>query len=162
MKAQKEQETQRKKADLINEELPNIEDFKEKERFANYCYTMYNLRTTLESSSAEKIEKAVQDSLAWLDQHPSAGKNEYENKKQELKGVVALTMQAAKEMEATASRAARNELVTFLRNVTNLIKLFQNHLESDTKEKLVMVSNKLSPTHLEPCSSSTCCTRFTA
>merc|ERR1711904_401371 len=60
----------------------------------NYCFTM---RTTLgeeklkdkfEAGDKEKIEKAVQDALDWLDKNQLAEKDEFESKQKELEGVV--------------------------------------------------------------------------
>merc|ERR1711904_321154 len=60
----------------------------------NYCFTM---RTTLpeeklqdkfEGDDKDKIEKAVQEALDWLDKNQLAEKDEFEAKQKELEGVV--------------------------------------------------------------------------
>merc|ERR1739848_834447 len=60
----------------------------------NYCFTMRNtlneekLKEKFEGGDKEKIEKAVQDSLDWLDKNQLAEKDEFEAKQKELEGVV--------------------------------------------------------------------------
>merc|ERR1712147_523182 len=60
----------------------------------NYCFTMRNtlqeekLKDKFESGDKEKIEKAVQESLDWLDKNQLAEKDEFEAKQKELEGVV--------------------------------------------------------------------------
>jgi len=60
----------------------------------NYCFTMRNtlqeekLKDKFESGDKEKIEKAVQDALDWLDKNQLAEKDEFEAKQKELEGTV--------------------------------------------------------------------------
>lgn len=60
----------------------------------NYCFTMRNtlneekLKDKFEGDDKEKIEKAVQDALDWLDKNQLAEKDEFEAKQKELEGVV--------------------------------------------------------------------------
>merc|ERR1712182_50552 len=60
----------------------------------NYCFTMRNtlgeekLKDKFEAGDKEKIEKAVQDALDWLDKNQLAEKEEFEAKQKELEGVV--------------------------------------------------------------------------
>merc|ERR1711865_712480 len=60
----------------------------------NYCFTMRNtlqeekLKEKFEDGDKEKIEKAVQDALDWLDKNQLAEKDEFETKQKELEGVV--------------------------------------------------------------------------
>merc|ERR1712110_658410 len=60
----------------------------------NYCFTMRNtlneekLKDKFESGDKENIEKAVQDTLDWLDKNQLAEKDEFEAKQKELEGVV--------------------------------------------------------------------------
>jgi L1 cell adhesion molecule like protein len=60
----------------------------------NYCFTMRNtlqeekLKEKFEGDDKEKIEKAVQDTLDWLDKNQLAEKDEFEAKQKELEAVV--------------------------------------------------------------------------
>merc|ERR1711862_973679 len=60
----------------------------------NYCFTMRNtlneekLKDKFEGDDKENIEKAVQDTLDWLDKNQLAEKEEFEAKQKELEGVV--------------------------------------------------------------------------
>merc|ERR1712183_1058767 len=60
----------------------------------NYCFTMRNtlneekLKEKFEEGDKEKIEKAVQDALDWLDKNQLAEKEEFEGRQKELEGVV--------------------------------------------------------------------------
>merc|ERR1711953_1023456 len=60
----------------------------------NYCFTMRNtlneekLQDKFEAGDKEKIEKAVQDTLDWLDKNQLAEKDEFEGKQKELEGTV--------------------------------------------------------------------------
>merc|ERR1711861_38361 len=60
----------------------------------NYCFTMGNtlqeekLQDKFEGDDKDKIEKAVQDALDWLDKNQLAEKDEFEAKQKELEGVV--------------------------------------------------------------------------
>merc|ERR1719353_925511 len=60
----------------------------------NYCFTMRNtlqeekLQEKFEEGDKDKIEKAVQEALDWLDKNQLAEKDEFEAKQKELEGVV--------------------------------------------------------------------------
>merc|ERR1719401_2769096 len=56
----------------------------------NYCFTMRNTlnEEKLEDGDKEKIEKAVQETLDWLDKNQLAEKDEFEGKQKELEGIV--------------------------------------------------------------------------
>merc|ERR1712238_467137 len=60
----------------------------------NYCFTMRNtlqeekLVDKFEAGDKEKIEKAVQDTLDWLDKNQLAEKDEFEAQQKEIEGVV--------------------------------------------------------------------------
>merc|ERR1711974_386108 len=60
----------------------------------NYCFTMRNtlneekLKDKFEGDDKDKIEKAVQDALDWLDKNQLAEKDEFEARQKELEGVV--------------------------------------------------------------------------
>merc|ERR1712039_901266 len=60
----------------------------------NYCFTMRNtlneekLQDKFEAGDKDKIEKAVQDTLDWLDKNQLAEKDEFEAKQKELEGIV--------------------------------------------------------------------------
>merc|ERR1712050_664204 len=60
----------------------------------NYCFTMRNtlneekLKDKFETGDKEKIEKAVQDALDWLDKNQLAEKDEFEAQQKEVEGVV--------------------------------------------------------------------------
>merc|ERR1711948_4570 len=60
----------------------------------NYCFTMRNtlqeekLKDKFEAGDKDKIEKAVQDALDWLDKNQLAEKDEFEAKQKEVEGIV--------------------------------------------------------------------------
>merc|ERR1711881_5455 len=56
----------------------------------NYCFTMRNTLSEdkFEDGDKDKIEKAVQEALDWLDKNQLAEKYEFEAKQKELEGVV--------------------------------------------------------------------------
>merc|ERR1712159_232069 len=60
----------------------------------NYCFTMRNtlqeekLKDKFEGDDKDKIEKAVQETLDWLDKNQLAEKDEFEAKQKELEGIV--------------------------------------------------------------------------
>merc|ERR1712060_145655 len=60
----------------------------------NYCFTMRNTlneekhNNKFECDDKEKIEKAVQETLDWLDKNQLAEKDEFEAKQKGLEGVV--------------------------------------------------------------------------
>merc|ERR1712048_274725 len=68
--------------------------WKQKNGLENYCFTMRNtlqeekLKDKFETGDKEKIEKAIQESLNWLDKNQLAEKDEFEAKQKELEGVV--------------------------------------------------------------------------
>merc|ERR1712061_852400 len=65
-----------------------------KNGMGNYCFTMRNtlneekLKDKFEEGDKEKIEKAVQDALDWLDKNQLAEKDEFEAKQKEVEGIV--------------------------------------------------------------------------
>jgi len=60
----------------------------------NYCFTLRNslqeekLKDKFEGDDKDKIEKAVQEALDWLDKNQLAEKDEFEAKQKELEGIV--------------------------------------------------------------------------
>merc|ERR1712028_259211 len=60
----------------------------------NYCFTMRNtlqeekLKDKFEGDDKDKIEKAVQETIDWLDKNQLAEKDEIEAKQKELEGIV--------------------------------------------------------------------------
>merc|ERR1712187_987293 len=60
----------------------------------NYCFTMRNtlqeekLKDKFEDGDKDKIEKAVQETLDWLDKNQLAEKDEFEAKQKELEVIV--------------------------------------------------------------------------
>merc|ERR1712100_503678 len=60
----------------------------------NYCFTMRNtlqeekLKDKFEGGDKEKIEKAVQEALNWLEKNQLAEKEEFEAKQKEIEGIV--------------------------------------------------------------------------
>merc|ERR1712159_51867 len=60
----------------------------------NYCFTMRNtlqeekLKDKFEGDDKDNIEKAVQETLDWLDKNQLAEKDEFEAKQKELEGIV--------------------------------------------------------------------------
>merc|ERR1712193_548727 len=75
------------------EDEQNKEKVEAKNGLENYCFTMRNtlqeekLKDKFEGGDKEKIEKAVQDALDWLDKNQLAEKDEFEAKQKELEGV---------------------------------------------------------------------------
>merc|ERR1712151_1210451 len=76
------------------EDEQNKSKIEAKNGLENYCFTMRNtlseekLQDKFEGDDKEKIEKAVQDTLDWLDKNQLAGKDEFEAKQKELEAVV--------------------------------------------------------------------------
>merc|ERR1712057_157099 len=76
------------------EDETNRAKIEAKNGLENYCFTMRNtlqeekLKDKFEGGDQEKIEKAVQDTLDWLDKNQLAEKDEFEAKQKELEGVV--------------------------------------------------------------------------
>jgi heat shock protein 1/8 len=69
-----------------------------KNGLGNYCFTMRNtlqeekLRDKFEGGDKDKIEKAVQETLDWLDKNPFSEKDESEANQKEFEGVVSPIM----------------------------------------------------------------------
>merc|ERR1711884_336645 len=76
------------------EDESNKAKIEAKNGLENYCFTMRNtlqeekLKDKFESGDKEKIEKAVQETLDWLDKNQLAEKDEFEAKQKEMEGVV--------------------------------------------------------------------------
>merc|ERR1712072_1242768 len=77
-----------------NEDSKLKEKVEAKNGLENYCFTMRNtlqeekLKDKFDAGDKEKIEKAVQDALDWLDKNQLAEKDEFEAKQKELEGIV--------------------------------------------------------------------------
>merc|ERR1719401_3386356 len=77
-----------------SEDESNKAKIEAKNGLENYCFTMRNtlneekLKDKFEGGDKEKIEKAVQDCLDWLDKNQLAEKDEFEGKQKELEGIV--------------------------------------------------------------------------
>merc|ERR1712070_801089 len=60
----------------------------------NYCFTVRNtlqeekLKDKFEADDKDKIEKAIQEALDWLDKNQLAEKDEFETKQKEIEGIV--------------------------------------------------------------------------
>merc|ERR1711953_792279 len=76
------------------EDEANKAKIEAKNGLENYCFTMRNtlseekLKDKFEGDDKDKIEKAVQETLDWLDKNQLAEKDEFEAKQKELEGVV--------------------------------------------------------------------------
>jgi len=76
------------------EDETNRAKIEAKNGLENYCFTMRNtlqeekLKEKFEGDDKDKIEKAVQETLDWLDKNQLAEKDEFEAKQKELEGVV--------------------------------------------------------------------------
>merc|ERR1712023_119129 len=76
------------------EDEANKSKVEAKNGLENYCFTMRNtlqeekLKDKFEAGDKDKIEKAVQDALDWLDKNQMAEKDEFEAKQKELEAVV--------------------------------------------------------------------------
>merc|ERR1712119_224410 len=76
------------------EDESNKHKIEAKNGLENYCFTMRNtlneekLKDKFEGGDKEKIEKAVQDTLDWLDKNQLAEKDDFETKQKEIEGVV--------------------------------------------------------------------------
>merc|ERR1712078_568673 len=72
----------------------NKQKIEAKNGLENYCFTMRNtlqeekLQDKFEAGDKDKIEKAVQDTLDWLERNQMAETEEFEAKQKELEGVV--------------------------------------------------------------------------
>merc|ERR1711970_1147104 len=77
-----------------DEDEENRSKVEAKNGLENYCFTMRNtlqeekLKEKFEGDDKDKIEKAVQEALDWLDKNQLAEKDEFEAKQKELEGVV--------------------------------------------------------------------------
>ena len=84
------QETEKYRA----EDEENKGKIEAKNGLENYCFTMRNtlqeekLKDKFEGDDKDKIEKAVQEALDWLDKNQLAEKDEFEARQKELEGVV--------------------------------------------------------------------------
>merc|ERR1712194_62504 len=76
------------------EDETNKSKIEAKNGLENYCFTMRNtlqeekLKDKFEGDDKDKIEKAVQEALDWLDKNQLAEKDEFEAKQKEIEGVV--------------------------------------------------------------------------
>merc|ERR1712031_117838 len=76
------------------EDEANKTKIEAKHGLENYCFTMRNtlqeekLQDKFEGDDKDKIEKAVQETLDWLDKNQLAEKDEFEAKQKELEGIV--------------------------------------------------------------------------
>merc|ERR1712172_258807 len=76
------------------EDESNKAKIEAKNGLENYCFTMRNtlqeekLKEKFEGDDKDKIEKAVQETLDWLDKNQLAEKDEFEAKQKELEGIV--------------------------------------------------------------------------
>merc|ERR1712216_880287 len=76
------------------EDEQNKAKIEAKNGLENYCFTMRNtlqeekLQDKFEGDDKDKIEKAVQEALDWLDKNQLAEKSEFEDKQKELEGIV--------------------------------------------------------------------------
>merc|ERR1739848_70906 len=76
------------------EDEQNKQKIEAKNGLENYCFTMRytlqeeKLKDKFEGGDKQKIEKAVQDALDWLDKNQLAEKDEFEAKQKEVEGVV--------------------------------------------------------------------------
>merc|ERR1711964_431287 len=77
-----------------SEDEANKSKIEAKNGLENYCFTMRNtlqeekLKDKFEEGDQDKIEKAVQETLDWLDKNQLAEKDEFEAKQKEIEGVV--------------------------------------------------------------------------
>jgi len=75
------------------EDESNKAKIEAKNGLENYCFTMRNtlqeekLKDKFEGDDKDKIEKAVQEALDWLDKNQLAEKDEFQAKQKELEGV---------------------------------------------------------------------------
>jgi heat shock protein 1/8 len=76
------------------EDEENKSKIEAKNGLENYCFTMRNtlqeekLKEKFEADDKDKIEKAIQEALDWLDKNQLAEKDEFETKQKELEGIV--------------------------------------------------------------------------
>merc|ERR1711916_212389 len=78
----------------MGEDEENKAKIEAKNGLENYCFTMRNtlqeekLKDKFEADDKDKIEKAIQEALDWLDKNQLAEKDEFETKQKELEGIV--------------------------------------------------------------------------
>merc|ERR1712118_424519 len=75
------------------EDEQNKKKIEAKNGLENYCYSMKNtlqekLQDKFDAGDKDKIEKAVQDALDWLERNQMAETEEFEAKQKELEGVI--------------------------------------------------------------------------
>merc|ERR1711959_872067 len=76
------------------EDEANKSKIEAKNGLENYCFALRNslqeekLEDKFEGDDKDKIEKAVQETLDWLDKNQLAEKDEFEGKQKELEGIV--------------------------------------------------------------------------
>jgi len=76
------------------EDEANKSKVEAKNGLENYCFTMRNtlqeekLKDKFEADDKDKIEKAIQETLDWLDKNQLAEKEEFETKQKEIEGIV--------------------------------------------------------------------------
>merc|ERR1712086_390022 len=76
------------------EDEMNKSKIEAKNGLENYCFTMRNtlqeekLKDKFEADDKDKIEKAIQETLDWLDKNQLAEKEEFETKQKEIEGIV--------------------------------------------------------------------------
>jgi L1 cell adhesion molecule like protein len=69
------------------------ETIESKNAFENFAYTLKSsvndekLKDKFSEEDRNVLEKAIQDSLSWLDEHQDASKEEYDNKQKELQDI---------------------------------------------------------------------------
>merc|ERR1711861_126054 len=77
-----------------SEDAAAKEKIEAKNGLENYCFTMRNtlqeekLKDKFEAGDKDKIEKAIQEALDWLDKNQLAEKEEFESRQKELEGIV--------------------------------------------------------------------------
>jgi L1 cell adhesion molecule like protein len=75
------------------EDSKNKEKIEAKNALENYAYSLRNtikddkVASKLEGGDKEKLEKAIDDAIRWLDSNQTAEKDEFEHKQKELEGV---------------------------------------------------------------------------
>merc|ERR1711977_189363 len=76
------------------EDEANKSKIEAKNGLENYCFTMRNtlqeekLKDKFEADDKDKVEKAIQEALDWLDKNQLAEKDEFETKQKEIEGIV--------------------------------------------------------------------------
>merc|ERR1711872_168997 len=76
------------------EDDKNKQKIEAKNGLENYCYSMKNtlqeekLKDKFEAGDSEKITKAVEETLEWLEKNQLAEKDEFESKQKDLEAIV--------------------------------------------------------------------------